>query len=693
MKGRIDFFDINFDETYESFLIFVSETKDIVSIMPTINIILANVEGEQITLPSFQRGYVWGRRQVRDLFDSLYKGNPVGSLLTWLTTRDGNKTELLLDGQQRVTSLYGVIKGKPPKFFSGDAWAFKDLHFHVLDQKFEFYQPIKMKGDLYWFDVTKVMQSGPSGIADLIKNQFAESEQPNDLLTIMQALNQLVGIADKNFHVEQIAHESKDVDWVVDIFNRLNSAGTRLSKGDLALAKISAQWSNVRNEMRNAVGKWNKHGFYFSLDWLLRCVNAVVNGEADFKHLHNTDREVFENGLQRTIKYVDTLLNQISGKLGLDHDRVLFAKNALPVLVRHLELCDRTNIDASEWNLILYWYLHVGIQGRFSTSSEGRIRQDLVTLDGTLSGIEKLISEIGTSWGRPQILPADFDTWSIGARTYPALYWMTRMGSARNFCDGNELRADLIGKGAQLNVHHIFSKAELYDWEYDRTEVNAIGNFCFLTAGCNQWISAALPAQSSEYVRGTHDPELRRIGREGYFNWVREKHPGVLESQWIPMDEELWKIENYQNFLHARRQLLANAANGFLRLLNPKHPVPEIAIQKQEEQVEPIQLTAHIASIEEEEKLRDAQEWIKSLRLSSGHFGYEIGIFPEEGKRAIIDLAWPKGIREGLDRPVALLLNESAETYQTVSQAGYDCFVDIESFKKYVESEIIGGEY
>ncbi len=59
--------------------------------MPPINIILANIDAEQITLPSFQRGFVWNRKQVR--------GHPVGGLLTWLTTRDGVKTELLLDGQ------------------------------------------------------------------------------------------------------------------------------------------------------------------------------------------------------------------------------------------------------------------------------------------------------------------------------------------------------------------------------------------------------------------------------------------------------------------------------------------------------------------------------------------------------------------------------------------------------------------
>ena len=75
--------------------------------------------GQLLKLPEFQRGYVWKRSQVRNLFDSLYRGHPVGSLLTWLTTRDDAKVQLLLDGQQRITSLYGVIKGRPPEFFNG----------------------------------------------------------------------------------------------------------------------------------------------------------------------------------------------------------------------------------------------------------------------------------------------------------------------------------------------------------------------------------------------------------------------------------------------------------------------------------------------------------------------------------------------------------------------------------------------
>ncbi|MYF40568.1 MAG: hypothetical protein F4221_06930 [Rhodothermaceae bacterium] len=78
----------------------------------------------------------------------------------------------------------------------------------------------------------------------------------------------------------------------------------------------------------------------------------------------------------------------------------------------------------------------------------------------------------------------------------------------------------------------------------------------------------------------------------------------------------------------------------------------------------------------------DLQNWLKSSSLPQGELGYEL-----DGSGVIIDLAWQKGLPDGVGRPVALLLNETAETYQAVSQAGYDCFVDVQSLKQYVERD------
>ena len=659
-----------------------------------VEIILANVEAGKIALPAFQRGYVWKRRQVREFFDSLYRRHPVGSLLTWLTSRDdGTATELLLDGQQRVTSLYGVIKGRAPYFFNGDAKAFTGLQFHAVDEKFEFLQPIKMKDDPLWFDVTKVMQAGVNGIAGLMDRQLAEIDAASDSgsqMRIMGRLLRLLGVTGVDLHVEQITDEKETIDTVVNIFNRLNSAGTRLSSGDLALARIAAKWPKVREEMRGHVEEWRAHDYHFALDWLLRCVNAVVKGEAAFQHLHDTPGEEVRDGLQRTVKHVDAVLNQISSRLGLDHDRVLFGRFSIPVLVRHLALRPPGLMSADEWNGLLYWFLQAGMRGRFSGTTETKIRQDLVAVDGTADGIERLIGDIGTKWGRRRVAASDFDAWSLGARLYPALYWLTRVGGARNFCDGTELKAGLLGTGARMEVHHIFPKAVLYGAGYAKHQVNALGNLCFLTAECNKWIGAACPAEPSPYVKGRHDADLRRIGLKGYFAFVRERNPGALESQWIPRDEELWKVRNYPAFLDARRNLLAAAANLHLTALYPGHSEGPDAVDTPVRVAVPLASPPPLFSANEEEILEELQDWMSGRGLPPGELDYELRGDDVEEAEAIVDLAWPSGLPEGRGRPVALLLDESADTYRTVSQAGFDCHTSVKAFKQHVDSEIVG---
>lgn len=116
--------------------------------MAKLSTLLDQIDNGTVLLPEFQRGYVWNRDQVRGLLRSMYLGHPVGSLLLWETSAEDTAVRggsarsgthlLLLDGQQRITSLYGVIRGRAPAFFEGDASAFTGLHFNVEDQVFEF---------------------------------------------------------------------------------------------------------------------------------------------------------------------------------------------------------------------------------------------------------------------------------------------------------------------------------------------------------------------------------------------------------------------------------------------------------------------------------------------------------------------------------------------------------------------------
>ena len=181
------------------------------------------------------------------------------------------------------------------------------------------------------------------------------------------------------------------------------------------------------------------------------------------------------------------------------------------------------------------------MRGRFSGSTETKIDQDLSLIEEIEGGLDRLIEQLHLGYGGLRIEPGHFDEWSLGARFYPVLYMLTRMGAAKDWGAGLPLKYDMLGNMNKLEVHHIFPKSQLYSRDYKRSEVNALANFCFLTKDTNLSISNRLP--------------------EEYFPEIEENHEAALKSQWIPMDPALWRIENYGEFLEARRVLLAEETN------------------------------------------------------------------------------------------------------------------------------------
>ena len=252
--------------------------------------------------------------------DSLYRGHPVGGLLVWVTVTDGVEVrgntpqvpgaiQLLLDGQQRITTLYGIIRGKAPKFFDGNSGTFTGLHFHIPTEEFSFYQPTRMRGDPLWVNVTELMQRG---VFPTLQPLLSDSELQGQIETFGNRLNSLSSIKEKDFHIDQVTGDDKSIDIVVDIFNRVNSGGTKLSNGDLALAKISASWPDARDEMKARLNKWRHAGFNFNLDWFLRCINTIVTGNAQFAALRDVNVIEVQSALLRAEKAIDAILNLLS---------------------------------------------------------------------------------------------------------------------------------------------------------------------------------------------------------------------------------------------------------------------------------------------------------------------------------------------------------------------------------------------
>lgn len=628
--------------------------------------VLDQIDSQEIALPEFQRGYVWNRQQVRGLFTSLYRGYPFGGFMTWNTAvatanarggeiqREG-AVKLLLDGQQRATSLYGVIRGRPPKFFEGKTDTFTGLHFNVQDESFEFYAPGKMANNPAWVNVTTLMEQDPFTFFDSI-NRLAGNDQDAQRLYLGR-LNRLHQVRQREVHIEEVTGQDKTIDVVVDIFNRVNSGGTKLSKGDLALAKICASWPEARDEMNGHRKRWSSAGYRFSLEWLLRNVNAVVTGEALFSALADVEEERIRQGLKEAAQLVSVVLDVIAARLGLDHDRVFPARFAVPVMVRYLHNNGGRFPSAVERDRLLTWYIHAAMWGRYAGSTESFLNVDLKAVDE--AGIDGLMEQMRRSRGDLQVREADFAGNTIGARFYPVLYMLSRTRGARDFGSGIPLSANMLGRNASLQVHHIFPKAQLYKAGFGRDQVNAVANYCFLTQDANLEVLDRDPAE--------------------YFPAFEGRFPGVLASQWIPMDRSLWQIDAYPQFLAARRQLLADAVNDLLGGLwrgqgeetADLGRIPSLMVPE-----EPDAADATVTRLIAE---------IADLGLAEGQVDTEVRRPESDELIGVAEACWPDGLLPGSTPPVVLELDGGVDQQNEMTSLGFLVFTDVAALRQYAQ--------
>ena len=631
-----------------------------------VSTLLDQIDNGTLLLPEFQRGYVWNRSQVRGLMKSLYQKHPVGSLLVWetsgaeATTRGTGVSgpgyvDLLLDGQQRITTLYGIARGRPPEFFEGKAESFTGLYFNLDDESFEFYSPAKMKNDPRWVDVTALMQNG---MEQMVKTINDSEELRPKFGEYVQRLTRLAGILDLEFHVEQLTGPEKTVDVVVEIFDRVNSGGTKLSKADLALSKLCAEDPTARTRLRELINGWHEAGFNFKLDWLLRVVNGIATGEAKFSALDGIETTVFRDAVEKASKTVDTILNNLSAHLGIDHDRVLPGRFAIPVMARYLDINGGKFPDAKDRDRLLYWYLHASLWGRFSGSAETFLNQDYAALDE--GGIPRLIEVLEAWRGSLEIRPDDFSGYSIGARFYPLLYILTRVDGAQDWWNGAPVLSQaMLGRLSSLQVHHIFPKARLYEANYFRAQVNSLANFCFLTQDTNLWVTDRDPAE--------------------YFEEIESKYPGALASQWIPMDRDLWDINRYPEFLEARRHLLAESANRLMDGLFGRVAQPEIAGQLSPVVVGPVPRGGELAEVDS----------LVAWMVDAGYAQPELDVAVEDpitGEEiCVAEALWPDGLQEGFGEPVILELELNDESDEKLAGLGFRAFPTPGSLREFVE--------
>lgn len=552
--------------------------------------LIGMIERGELRLPEMQRKFVWTATRVRDLFDSLYRGYPSGSILVWETdqeqpTRDlaidqgkspfyGHK--LLLDGQQRLTSLSVVIQGKPVTVRGRKRPI--DLLFNlehpdtveevleveddeILNQDDELEEipapeeesietslPERLKkrtfvvyarsleNDPHWIQVTDVF-SGKSDW-ELLKSRVTGPEDPK-YQKYSERLSRLRKIRDYQY-VMQILDRNLSYEEVAEIFVRVNSLGAKLRGSDLALAQITAKWRNSLDLFEQFREDCAKQGFSLDLGLIVRTLIVFATGQSRFKTVGSLTESHLQNAWKETRQGITFAMDFLRANAGIE-DVSLLSSPYFVIAYAVVGVRNRERLKPEEERILLHWLYVANAKGHYSGSSETTLDSDLsiILRQNDLKG---LLAQLQAQFGRLTIEPEDLNGRNWRSPLYSTAFLAMKRRGAKDWRSGLEISYTHSGKSNKIESHHIFPKSILKERGVDKRTINEIANLAFIGGATNRWISNRPPEVYLPQV-------LKERGEEG------------LIRHGIPIDAGYWKIENYPKFLVWRRSALAHMIN------------------------------------------------------------------------------------------------------------------------------------
>ncbi len=307
----------------------------------TIKEVIEKINKNEIYLPAIQRKFVWKPAQIEKLFDSIMKGYPIGTFLFWFLEeenvnkytfykflhnyhqRDNYKNEIaprpelkkniigVLDGQQRLSSMYIALQGtyaykKPYCSWNNDnAFPQRELYLNLIGNRddnnnlyeFKFLtkeEKVKITTKELWFKVKDVFSWGHDPDVDDFYDDLIESQTiPNDVKEVIKSKKREIKKTLRTLHdrimkddlISYFEVRDQELDNILDIFVRVNSSGTVLSKTDLLFSTIVAHWEEGREEIDSLCETLNKkgEGFRFDSDFVMRSCLTLTDSPVIFK--------------------------------------------------------------------------------------------------------------------------------------------------------------------------------------------------------------------------------------------------------------------------------------------------------------------------------------------------------------------------------------------------------------------------
>ena len=229
----------------------------------TVSGLMSAIGQGQIALPDLQRPFVWPATNVRDLFDSMYRGYPIGYLLFWSSgaepgtkqigtdAKDLAAQTLIVDGQQRLTSLFAVFTGTPVVDANGDPRKIR-IAFKPRDGSFAVADATTDKNPEYLGDISSVWEKGSWTTVTEFLTRLREATEVDAVEEeqIASSISQLFSL--NSYSIIALVLDSEvPVDQVAEVFVRINSKGKQLSQADFILTLMSVYWNHGRHELED----------------------------------------------------------------------------------------------------------------------------------------------------------------------------------------------------------------------------------------------------------------------------------------------------------------------------------------------------------------------------------------------------------------------------------------------------------
>lgn len=547
------------------------------------------IERGELRLPEMQRRYVWKSTRVRDLLDSLYRGYPSGAILLWETDEvvplqefsvpqqknPYQSTRLLLDGQQRLTSLSAVIRGEPVSVrgrmkpidllfnlehpdelafvtevdeessddedLAGDEADLSDDELQRRFDKMTFVVATRKLEQLpQWVKVSEVFKTDED--APFLERAGIEKVNDPRFKKYSQRLARLRGIRNYIYRMD-VLERTLSYDEVTEIFVRVNSLGAKLRSSDLALAQITAKWRNSLKIFQTFQHQCTQAGFDLDLGIYLKNLVAFATGQSRFKTVGNLSLDVLQSAWKASCEGMEFALNFLKSNTGIDSPALLSSPFILVTLAYYGHKRDY-HISPEESDQLRFWALLANAKGRYSRgSSETLLDQDLTTLkqgDGATALIDRLRLQVG----RLDITADELEGRNQRSALFKTMFLAFRETGAKDWRSNLAISMDHAGTQHRLQFHHVFPKAVL-KVSYTAREADDIANLAFIGGKTNRSISDKPPAS--------------------YFPSIIEKTGDTaFKKQCIPMDEALWQLDRYKAFLAERRKQISERLNEFL---------------------------------------------------------------------------------------------------------------------------------